>query len=159
MSQNTEVKKEEIARFEFNDAFKGFLKPFQDEAYSVDSSRGFNLTSIKAQYVVERLNDTVGVDGWTIRPEFMEKGEGVLCNLMLIVDNGVRGIARQATGFSAIKKNVGDAYKGAQTDALCKAASMFGIGNEVFKGNVAPPVKKAAKAVVGKSKKMSVEDF
>ena len=35
--------------------------PFPKDAYSCDSSRGFNLTSIKAQYVIERLNDVLGI--------------------------------------------------------------------------------------------------
>lgn len=37
--------------------------PFPDAALSADTSRGFELTSIKAAYVIERLNDVFGVCG------------------------------------------------------------------------------------------------
>ena len=37
---------------------------FPKEAMTEDSSRGFSMTSIKAQYVRERLNEVMGVDGW-----------------------------------------------------------------------------------------------
>jgi hypothetical protein len=37
--------------------------PFPSEALSADTSRGFELTSIKAAYVIERLNDVFGLCG------------------------------------------------------------------------------------------------
>ena len=37
--------------------------PFPNEALKPDTSRGFELTSIKAAYVIERLNDAFGPCG------------------------------------------------------------------------------------------------
>lgn len=37
--------------------------PFDDQAYSADTSRGFELTSIKAAFVIERLNEVFGLCG------------------------------------------------------------------------------------------------
>ena len=37
------------------------LADFPAEALSKDTSRGFELTSIKAMYVIERLNDVFGI--------------------------------------------------------------------------------------------------
>lgn len=128
-------------RERFQSKYKELLKPFPNEAYSVDSSRGFNLTSIKAQYVVERLNEVMGVDGWELVGNFEKEGNGVLFIGKLVLNDGFAGHSQLAVGYSDQKKNIGDAYKGAMTDALSKAASKFGLGNEVFKGNVAPPAK------------------
>lgn len=153
--ENKEVKE---PRFEFSDVYKALKEDFPAEALSVDSSRGFDLTSLKAQYIVERLNEVCGIDGWVHRCTYAEVPGGILCHGTLILDNGVRGIAREASGFSAVKKNAGDAYKGAQTDSLSKCASKFGLGNEIFKGNVAPPKKKAP-ARKPSLKKVSNSDF
>lgn len=144
-------------RFTFDEVYTKLKEPFAKEALSVDSSRGFNLTSLKAQYIVERLNEVCGIDGWVHRCTYSEVPGGILCQGTLIIDNGVRGIAREASGFSAIKKNVGDAYKGAQTDSLSKCASKFGLGNEIFKGNVAPPTK--GSTTKPKLKRVSNSDF
>ena len=43
-----------------NEVYEALAAPFPDEALAKDSSRGFDLTSVKAQYVVERLNTVLG---------------------------------------------------------------------------------------------------
>jgi hypothetical protein len=148
MEQNQENKDALIkaGKERFQKIYEGLKQPFPAEAYSVDSSRGFNLTSIKAQYVVERLNEVCGIDGWELTGDYKEVEGGVLFIGHLIVNDGHRGHKQEAIGFAQFKKNVGDAYKGAKTDALSKSASLFGLGNEVFKGNVAPPVKTRGKS-------------
>jgi hypothetical protein len=42
---------------------QGLRAPFPAEALSADTSRGFELTSIKAAYVLERLNEVFGLCG------------------------------------------------------------------------------------------------
>lgn len=132
---------------------------FPDEALSIDSSRGFDLTSIKAQYVVERLNDVLTPVGWGIEgmyeydePGNVDKGipakGGVVFHGFLNIDLNPLGydiVHRvKAIGYAPSKKNRGDVLKGSKTDAICKAASQLGVGNSVFKGNIAPPSKKTA---------------
>jgi len=121
------------------DLYKKAIAEFGPDALSCDSSRGFNLTSIKAQFVRERLNAVFGLMNWTLTGEYREVAGGIiyLGNLTVTVDGETN--THEAPGYSATKKNMGDAYKGAQTDSLCKCASNFGVGNEVFKGNVKPP--------------------
>lgn len=116
--------------------------PFPAEAMTADTSRGFALTSIKAQYVVERLNEVFGADGWEAKPSvlFNDKEGGCGVQLSLIARYpGLLPIARHVISGSKAKKDPGDLLKSAMTDALCKAASHLGIGNEVYKGNVKPP--------------------
>lgn len=109
---------------------------FPKEAMSTDKSRGFALTSIKAQYVTERLNDVLGFMNWTHGGEFQRVDEGVLYLGTLVVTVDGHRNQQFAPGFAKITdgKNLGDAYKSAKTDSLSKAASLIGVGNSVFKG-------------------------
>lgn len=125
---------------------------FPDEALSTDSSRGFDLTSVKAQYVVERLNDVFGINGWehTGQYEKVMDGDtivGIVYSGQLVVHNGAQAAKREAVGHAVVRdlKRIGDAYKGAKTDSLGKCASQVGVANDVFKGLVEPPKKGAAK--------------
>lgn len=110
-------------------------KKFPDEAITKDNSRGFDLTSVKAQYVVERMNEVLGITGWSMAGDFSRDEKGVLYTGILCITIGEEKYHYEAVGFSAIKKNLGDSYKSARTDALSKAASWLGVANEVFKGN------------------------
>lgn len=123
-----------------SDVYKKLIADFPDEALSKDMSRGFELTSVKAQYVVERLNEVFGVHGWKAdyTVQLLDKEQGCIVKCVLIgnVDDGDLVIQRSSFGGSEIKKQIGDTIKSAMTDSLCKAASHMGIANEVFKGKV-----------------------
>ena len=119
--------------------YKALAAPFPKEAYSKDTSRGFALTSLKAQYVRERLNEVLGIMNWTFGGEYKETEDGgVLFLGALIVNINGRQNKFFAPGYAAKKKNLGDSYKSANTDSLCKCASNIGVGNDAFKGNVDP---------------------
>jgi len=142
-------------------AYQELLEAFGEEALSTDNSRGFDLTSVKAQYIVERLNNVCGVNGWRLEGSWQPQEEGgvlYLGRLSIFFDRfcerpeGFTDTLNhyvETVGFSVDKKNLGDAYKGARTDALSKGAATLGVANEVFKGNVKPPskTKPAVKAV------------
>ncbi|HSN76259.1 MAG TPA: hypothetical protein VL334_14380 [Anaerolineae bacterium] len=138
---------------------------FPAEALSADISRGFELTSIKAAFVVERLNEVFGPCGCGWRyvhaPFEMLEGE-VLTEVALqfrvseggcdpvvwdtqarnwafAVDSGAWSWPVYSPGGRRPGKGAApltDARKGAVTDGLTKAASMIGVGHEVFKGLV-----------------------
>lgn len=129
-----------------NEVYAALTAEFPTEAYSVDSSRGFDLTSIKAQYVVDRLNSVLGVMNWSHGGEYKETENGVIFIGTLVVTVDGKQNRQMAPGYSADKKNMGDAYKGAKTDSLSKAASMFGVGDSVFKGKVSAKDVKAGTA-------------
>jgi len=122
--------------------FKELSKEFPPEAYSVDSSRGFNLTSLKAQYIKERLNEVFTVWGWEFEEQFKPLDDGsMLCHGKLTVKTlDDLPIIREVTamGFSQKKKNTGDVYKSASTDSLSKCASYIGVANDAFKGLIDP---------------------
>ena len=138
--------------------YEDLAADFGPEACTKDSSRGFDLTSVKAQYVVERLNEVVGVMNWSFGGEYEKTDDGVLFMGALIINVNGKSNRHFAPGFSKNKKNIGDTYKSANTDSLSKCASKFGIANAVFKGLVDPksgvtsnPTARASKAAVGKT--------
>lgn len=118
--------------------YQKLAAPFPKEAYSSDTSRGFALTSLKAQYVRERLNEVLGIMNWTFGGEYKEVDGGIIYLGALVITVNGKQNKFFAPGYSANKKNLGDAYKGANTDSLCKCASNIGVGNDVFKGLVDP---------------------
>jgi hypothetical protein len=139
---------------------------FPAEAMSADTSRGFELTSIKAAFVVERLNQVFGPcgAGWRYVHSPFEWVEGeVITEVALqfqVAEYGVAAIVwdGQSHAWAFVPHTEGgwswpilspggrrpgkgtapltDARKGAITDGLTKAASMIGVGHEVFKGLV-----------------------
>lgn len=112
---------------------------FPDEALSNDDSRGFDLTSIKPQYIIERLNDVIGIGNWSLdgKWEINPSVEYVMYYGHLTItlpDNEFK--IETCGGAKVLKDRFADAHKSARTDALSKAASHIMIGNDVFKGLV-----------------------
>lgn len=89
------------------------------------------LSAIKVIYVVERLNDVFGLNGWRVDNEVVESGRMVVVRATLAIPK--YGIAIEQFGGND-NPDRGDAYKGACTDALSKCASYLGIGMDVYKG-------------------------
>jgi hypothetical protein len=89
------------------------------------------LSAIRVIYVVERLNDVFGLNGWCVDNEVVETGRMVVVRATLGIPK--YGIAIEQFGGND-NPDRGDAYKGACTDALSKCASYLGIGMDVYKG-------------------------
>lgn len=120
-------------------------KPLPREAVTQHPTKQ-NLSTIKAIYVTERLNDVFGVGSWIIKTNLIhdiiektrttssgkERTEytAILRTTMEIPDYGIyyECIA------SSVNDDPGDACKGATTDAITKICSYIGIGIDVFKG-------------------------
>src|ERR1700732_868714 len=105
-------------------------EPLPREAVSPNPQKP-GLSGIKVIYVVERLNDVFGLNGWHIDNEIVETGRMVVVRATLAIPK--YGIAIEQFGGND-NPDRGDAYKGACTDALSKCASYLGIGMEVYKG-------------------------
>ena len=157
------------------DQLQAIKAPFPPEALSSDTSRGFELTSIRAAFVIERLNEVFGPCGigwrYVHAPfEVLDTGNGrreIVTEVALQyrfvptsdyvgtgpVDWSAGWVIRTseistawsepilACGGKSIGKGGAaftDARKSAVTDGLTKAASMIGVGHQVFKGLVRP---------------------
>lgn len=102
-----------------------------DEAVSQHPTKKF-LSSIKSIYVTERLNEVFGVGSWRVETEIVERFERmVVVKLRFSIPE--YGIYYECFGGND-NADLGDACKGATTDALTKVCSWLGIGAEVFKG-------------------------
>jgi hypothetical protein len=104
------------------------------------------LSSIKAIYVTERLNEVFGIGTWQTRVEHITTTDKSMVVIKLIFTIPSYGIYYECYGGNdnggENSKNfdLGDAYKGATTDALTKIGSFLEIGIDVFKGlHTTPP--------------------
>lgn len=94
-----------------------------------------NRSSVNPNYVIERLNDVFGEDGWEAPCEVIENGAHIVvkCSFVARVP-GTYSVIRRYTFGGNTNQDRGDAYKGACTDAITKAASQIGIAGAVYKG-------------------------
>jgi|GEM_PF-3658904 len=113
--------------------------PLPSEAVTQHPTKTY-LSSIKAIYVIERLNDVFGIGNWSYSQKVVERADGgvVVVEVNLLVPE--YGISHTSFGGndnggeSSKNFDLGDAYKGAVTDAITKICSMLEIGIDVFKG-------------------------
>ena len=105
-------------------------RPLPAEAVSTHPTKKF-LSTIKSIYVTERINEVFGVGKWRTETEVVDK-EGKMVVVKLKFSVPEYGIYYECYGGND-NADLGDAYKGATTDALTKVASWMGIGAEVFK--------------------------
>jgi hypothetical protein len=104
------------------------------------------LSSIKAIYVTERLNDVFGVGTWQIKVNHVTTTDKSMVVVKVEFSIAEYGIyfecygGNDNGGENSKNFDLGDAYKGATTDALTKIGSYLEIGIDVFKGlgNAAP---------------------
>lgn len=110
------------------------------------------LTGYKPQYYIERLNDAFGHDGWDF--EILQFGlshdnKGVWVQGRLSIyhtemnKDSINGpVVRQLLSFKDqfgtsmcnSTSTLGDSYKGAATNAMEKAASLYDVGHKAYKG-------------------------
>ena len=106
-------------------------KPLPNEAVHQHPTKKF-LSTIKAIYVVERLNDVFGIGGWHWETNFVERQE------KMVVVKSTLTIPEYNIFLECFGGNdnvdLGDAYKGGSTDGLTKLGSYLEIGIDVFKG-------------------------
>jgi hypothetical protein len=108
-------------------------KPLPSEAVTPHPTKKY-LSSIKSIYVTERLNEVFGVGSWKVKTEVIDNSSKmIVCKVTLSIPE--YGIEYECFGGND-NADLGDAYKGASTDALTKIASWMGIGGEVFRGEV-----------------------
>jgi hypothetical protein len=106
--------------------------PLPVEAISPHPTKKY-LSTIKAIYVVERLNDVFGVGGWEVKNEVVETTDKWVV-VKSRFDAREYGICIIDIFGGNDNADRGDAYKGACTDALTKIGSYLGIGMDIFKG-------------------------
>lgn len=118
-------------------------RPLPGEAIKPHPTKSY-LSSIKAIYVTERLNEVFGTGVWQLRTDIAERANNGMVVVKATFSVPSYGIYYECFGGNdnggENSKNfdLGDAYKGATTDAITKIGSWLGIGADVFKGKVPP---------------------
>ena len=107
---------------------------------SVDAYSGY--TGYKPQYLIDAMNAAFKIGQWgfeEIASEIVthqtDKGNSSLAIAHVRVY--IRGIEFKPEGYGqsrVARGDIGDAKKGAQTDAIKKALSYFSIGNRAYHG-------------------------
>lgn len=106
------------------------------------------LSSIKPAFVLERLNEAFGIGGWDDTVEVIDRstrnetwGSGTPNQKQVILHVATVHLTFIVEKYRIHKENfggndnldLGDALKGARTDALTKIASELGVGLDVYK--------------------------
>ena len=114
-------------------------KPLPLEAVKPHPTKTY-LSSIKAIYVTERFNEVFGVGKWSIKVEHVAtqpKAQSSNVGDMVVIKTTFE-VPEENTYYECYGGNdnvdLGDAYKGATTDAITKIGSYLGVGIDVFKG-------------------------
>lgn len=102
--------------------------PLPKEAIKQHPTKKY-LSTVNVAFIIERLNDVFGEDGWTADYTIVESEKMIVVRC----DFSAGNIKRTAFGGNE-NSDRGDSYKGACTDALSKAASQIGIAGDVYKG-------------------------
>lgn len=105
-------------------------KPLPSEAVKPHPTKTY-LSTIRDIDVIERLNEVFGVGSWKLKVEHITtQGKMVVVKVLFTIPE--YNIEYECYGGND-NSDLGDAYKGATTDALTKICSWLGIANEVWK--------------------------
>lgn len=140
MKQLTQEQKDALSR----DLPSEALKPHP----SKKDSNGHPMTTIKAIFVIDRLNEVFGIGGWNLETTYLnhekitritqagkERTEYISAvHTKLSVPE--HGILLECVAGST-NDDLGDALKGGTTDGITKIASYLGIGANIWRAN--PP--------------------
>jgi hypothetical protein len=113
---------------------------FPQEMEKVRVVAGVELVYLPVSEVINRLNRVFGVDGWSfeiisVQRDQFEQDE-IIAHVSMTAFVGDRHVTRHGFGGQSIKRSkkdqkpvdLGNDFKGAVSDALKKAAQLFGIG-------------------------------
>jgi hypothetical protein len=113
------------------------------------TGRGYDTTGIKYQYIVNRLNDVLGIGGFraertiSVRETTTSTGRTAFesgCEIRLALGEWADGrfvpFAEAVADGGHISTNEADARKGAYTNAFKKAAAFFGVGKSAYEGTL-----------------------
>jgi hypothetical protein len=109
------------------------------EVTFTDVRGGVEVTFISGEQVVSRLNEVLGVTGWSfriLRHEIYPEADEVWALGEIVAEIDGKMVTRQQFGSQKIKRSrntgtpldLGFDLKGASTDAMKKCASLLGVG-------------------------------
>ena len=138
---------------ELREVYRRLAEPFPEEAIqrtrADETRRGYNTTGIGYQFVVNRLNEVLGVGGFRVAREFTlrekQSRSGMpmveaTCDLVLQLGSWEAGqfipFAEAPGTGGHLAASEADAKKGAFTNGFKKAAAFFGVGRQAYEGTL-----------------------
>jgi hypothetical protein len=97
---------------------------------TVSANRTLASCYIDARAVIDRLDEVLGIDGWTDAYEVLPDGS-VVCTLKAKI--GDAWISKVGVGGQSEQPDEGDRRKAAFSDALKRAAVKLGIGRYLYR--------------------------
>jgi endogenous inhibitor of DNA gyrase (YacG/DUF329 family) len=136
---------------ELREIYRRLAEPFPEEAVERTKAsmtrKGYDTTGLKYQYIVNRLNEVLGVGGFRVQREFSIRDKQtkngypmceVTCDLVIQLGQWVDGqfqVFAEATGTGGHTSSTeADAKKGAFTNGFKKVAAFFGVGWRAYAG-------------------------
>ena len=133
--------------------YQQLAAPFPEEAVERTdgrvTGRGYSTTGLKYQYVVNRMNETLGLGGWrvhrTIRTKATTTAKGrpayesvaeVTIELGTWIDGQFIAWADAVADGGHTSGNEADSIKGAHTNAIKKCCAFFGCGKDAYQGSI-----------------------
>src|SRR4030081_2142119 len=120
-----------------NEVYSRLAAPF--EVTFSDVRGGVELKYVSGEQVVTRLNEVLGVGGWSfrvLRHDVNSEADEAWALGELVAEIGERTVVRQQFGSQKVRRSrstgapldLGFDLKGASTDAMKKCASLLGVG-------------------------------
>ncbi len=97
---------------------------------TVSGNRALAIAYIDARAVIDRLDEVLGIDGWTDAYEVLPDGS-VVCTLKARI--GETWVSKVDVGGPSEQPDEGDRRKAAFSDALKRAAVKLGIGRYLYR--------------------------
>lgn len=154
MTKDTTVPdKSKLTSSKLKRAYKKLSAPFPEEAIQEGNMPGVGkVKGVKVQYIYDRLNEVLGSDHWReiiVENPFTDPDKNIevagktvraRAFIKLELGNWEEGrfipIASKSHGGGSTNMVPYQACKGALTNALKKVASLYGIGGDVFRGEL-----------------------
>lgn len=129
----------------FDELNAPFPKEAIEDAPRSKTKKKYDATYLKYAYVVKRLNDVLGLTGWTAKFEVVEATSGVNYKKTpfwsvtgkMIIEGDKIGY-NEAFGGNVSYDSMASAHKSAWTDAFKKCAALTGAGWETYAGLLDP---------------------
>src|SRR5437868_11382457 len=132
--------------FENTSTYGQLSAPF--DVTFTDVRGGIEVTFVSGEQVVSRLNEVLGVAGWSfrvLRHDIHTEADEAWALGELVAEIGERTVVRQQFGSQKIRRSrstgapldLGFDLKGASTDAMKKCASLLGVG--LYLSRKSPP--------------------
>ena len=100
-----------------------FLK-WRVGATNQEKTKGIALAYLDSREVMKRLDDVCGLGGW--QDKYVPVDNGFICELSILID-GIWITKSNAAGYTQVEP-----VKGGASDALKRAASLWGIGRYLY---------------------------